>query len=145
MMCVLSLAGCSAQQHRHRETVTLGILQTKRESHEAIRLSDSLARTLCFSADSLDLRLCDSILLLHATHVRFGQKSHSERHYEQVKQTRDTIARLQHQQQSDEHHDEAGLIATPPTQKGHPLPWILSGAVIALGLCLLLWRRLRKR
>lgn len=144
-MCVLSLAGCSALRHRHRETVTLGTLQTKKESHEAIRLSDSLTRTLCFSADSLDVRLCDSILLLHATHVRFGQESHSERHYEQTKQTCDTLARLQCQQQSDERHAEAGLIATPPTQRGHPLPWILSGAVITLGLCLLLWRRLRKR
>ena len=144
-MCVLSLAGCSALRHRHRETVTLGTLQTKKESHEAIRLSDSLTRTLCFSADSLDLRLCDSTLLLHATHVRFGQKSHSERHYEQVKQTCDTLARLQYQQQNDECHAEAGLIAPSPTQRGHPLPWILSGAVITLGLCLLLWRRLRKR
>ena len=132
-------------RHRHRETVTLGTLQTKRESHEAIHLSDSLARTLCFSADSFDLRLCDSILLLHATHVRFGQESHSERHYEQTKQTCDTLARLQCQQQSDECHAEAGLIASPPAQRGHPLPWILSGTVITLGLCLLLWRRLRKR
>ena len=132
-------------RHRHRETVTLGTLQTKRESHEAIHLSDSLARTLCFSADSLDLRLYDSILLLRATHVRFGQESHSERHYEQTKQTCDTLARLQCQQQSDECHAEAGLIASPPAQRGHPLPWILSGTVITLGLCLLLWLRLRKR
>lgn len=102
LMCVLSLAGCSALRHRHRETITLGTLQTKKESH-------------------------------------------SERHYEQTKQTCDTLARLQCQQQSDERHAEAGLISTPPTQKGHPLPWILSGAVITLGLCLLLWRRLRKR
>ena len=145
LMCVLSLAGCSVLRHRHCETVTLSTLQTKKESHEAIRLSDSLARTFCFSADSLDLRLCDSSLLLHATHVRFGQKSHSQRHYGQVKQTCDTVARLQHRQQNDECHAEAGLIATPSTQKGHPLPWILSGTVITLGLCLLLWLRLRKQ
>lgn len=125
--------------------MAINTLQTKRETIETIRLSDSLVRTLYFSADSIDLKLCDSIVTIHAVNAKLGHQSQTTLHYGQTAMQNDTLTQLKCQNQSEAVQTETGVIAMAPNGKGTPLPWLLAAVLIVFDGCLLLWHKRHKK